>query len=181
MQHIHTLRSGIDVMPAMLALKRNPHLWNLHTKRTLSDGTPHKEVDDIWLRYADGLTDPSKPHTSVWYDGYYAMPAFRELIFGICGLIQCEQLGGVLITRIAPGQSVKPHNDLGWHAEYYDKFALQLAAHPQQAFCYDDGQHVTAPGDLYWFNNQQTHWVTNDSPVERITMIVCCRVDKPAK
>jgi hypothetical protein len=39
---------------------------------------------------------------------------------------------GVLITRIKPGQICKPHTDPGWHARYYDKFAVQIEAAPEQ-------------------------------------------------
>jgi quercetin dioxygenase-like cupin family protein len=94
-------------------------------------------------------------------------------------LVRGDSLGGVLITRIPPGKQVYPHIDGGWHAKTYDKFALQIAAHPQQAFCYEDGQYVTAAGDLFWFHNQESHWVLNESPCDRITMIVCVKLDKP--
>lgn len=170
--------SGINVMPLALQLKQHPHLWNINSERTTAEGTPHKAADDIWVRYADGgVAEGRSPHDSVWYPAYRMLPAIREIAFGVMGLVSGERLGGVLITRIPAGQSLDPHIDHGWHAEYYDKFAVQLESHPQQAFCYDDGKFITAPGDIYWFNNQALHWVVNDSPCDRITMILCIRTD----
>lgn len=178
MENILTISKGVNVMPLALGLKRNPHLWNANTGRTAHENSPHREVDDIWARYGHDYTVDA-PHESVWLDAANCIPEIKTHARAIMNLVGGDALGGVLITRIPPGAKVHPHTDRGWHATHYDKFALQIAAHPQQAFCYADGQHITAPGDLYWFYNQAEHWVINDSPVERITMIVCVKLDKP--
>lgn len=176
MQHILKIGSNVNVTPLLLQLKQNPQLWNEHNLRTGDSQSPHTLVDDIWVRYAADATYGHIPHESTWYaDAFAALPAIREMAFGLMSLVQGERLGGILITRIPPGGGVAPHIDRGWHAEYYSKFAVQLASHPQQGFGYDDGVLQTAPGDIYWFNNQHTHWVVNDSPVERITAIFCIR------
>lgn len=180
MDNILTLASGINVMHLQLQLKRNPQLWNTRTERTQSPESPHREVSDIWLRYSGGaFEDSRKPHESVWFDSADLLSEVKKHARHVMTLVQGDALGGILITRIPPGGKVYPHVDGGWNAETFDKFALQIASHQQQAFCYADGQHVTMPGDLYWFNNQESHWVINDSPVERITMIVCVKLDKP--
>jgi hypothetical protein len=115
-------------------------------------------------------------HKSEWYpEAIEKLPAVKQIAERIMHFASGISLGGVLITRIAAGKSVRPHVDRGWHASYYDKYAVQIAAHPMQAFCFDDGSHVTACGDMYSFDNSQTHWVTNSSPEERVTIIVCVR------
>lgn len=180
MQNILTLRRGIDTTQLQLELWRNPQLWNQRRERTQNQDSPHREVSDIWVRYGDGSYEDSKQaHESVWLEAGEVLPAAKTHARAIMGLVGGDALGGILITRIPPGGKVYPHTDFGWHAQQYDKFALQIASHQQQAFCFADGQHVTAPGDLYWFYNQAEHWVLNDSPVERITMIVCVKLDKP--
>jgi aspartyl/asparaginyl beta-hydroxylase (cupin superfamily) len=95
----------------------------------------------------------------------------------------CEQLatdfnadlGGVLITKIPPGKQCYPHIDQGWHAHYYEKFAYQVQAHPDQSFNVETEVLHTRSGDLFWFDNSHTHWVENPSDEDRITMIVCLR------
>lgn len=182
MKNIMMISRGINVVPLALELKRQPQLWNQQTSRTVYDGSPHAEVDDIWVRFAGSFAATNggeKQHESVWLPPSDLLPSAKSHARAIMSLVQGDSLGGVLITKVPPGGKVHPHTDLGWHAEHYDKFILQVEAHPQQAFCYDDGQFVTASGDLYWFHNQATHWVINDSPVDRISMIVCVKLEKP--
>lgn len=177
MENILTLARGINVMQLQLQLKRNPQLWNRKSERTAHADSPHREASDIWARYTRTLDEDDRD--IVWLESSELLPEVKKHARAIMGLVNGDALGGVLITRIPPGCRVHPHVDRGWHAETYEKFALQIAAHPQQAFCYEDGEHVTAPGDLFWFHNQASHWVLNDSPVERITMIVCVKLDTP--
>jgi hypothetical protein len=180
MENITILSRGINVMPLLLGLKRHPQLWNTRTARTERVDSPHRDVDDIWVRYHDGsYSDSLTPHHSVWLEAADLLPEAKAHARAIMSTVGGDELGGILITRIPSGKQVLPHQDLGWHARYYDKFALQIESHQQQAFCFEEGQLVTAPGDLYWFNNQQSHWVINDSPVPRVTMIVCVKLDKP--
>ena len=179
MKNILTIARGLNVIPLQLDLQRQPQLWNQNTARTESPASPHREADDIWARYGEGEALIEDAHQSLWLSAADLIPEIKTHARAVLSLVKGDALGGVLITRIPPGRRVYPHVDGGWHAGSYDKFALQIAAHPQQAFCYEDGQHITATGDLFWFHNQAEHWVTNDSPCDRITMIVCVKLDKP--
>ncbi len=106
-----------------------------------------------------------------------SLPACRELIDEVVRHCELANLGGVLITKIPPGKQVYPHQDHGWHAEHYEKFAVLLEGNKEQAFCYDDGEYRCGRGEAWTFNNQATHWVKNDSGIDRITLIVCGRRD----
>ena len=178
MEHILTIQRGVNVIPLALQLKQNPHLWGEHPERTQNPDSPHAQVSDIWARFGPQGIDRNAEHDSIWYPAYRALPAIRDIVFPLMHMLKGERLGGVLITKIPPGGRVLPHADTGWHAGYYEKFGVQIESHQQQAFCYDDGQHITAPGDVFWFRNSRPHWVINDSPVDRITMIVCIRSDQ---
>lgn len=185
MTHIRLLYSGMNVTPLITALTRQPWLWNQHTFRTENPASPHRAVDDIWLRYNDyanrNKTDFHGPHESLWYPAYYALPQVRDLVFPLMAAVEGERLGGVLITRIPAGCRVEPHVDGGWHASYYDKYAIQLMGNERQAFQFE-GQSLSAkPGDVYWLDNSKTHWVTNDSDEDRMTLIVCIRSDRQQK
>jgi len=177
MENILTIARGINVMGLQLQLKRQPQLWGQRTDRTAHDNSPHREASDIWARYTRTLDDSDRE--IVWLPPSDLLPDVKNHARSILNLVHGDALGGVLLTRIPPGCRVHPHSDRGWHAEGYEKFALQVASHQQQSFCYADGEHITAPGDLFWFHNQAEHWVINDSPVERITMIVCVKLDTP--
>jgi len=176
MKNMLKIASGLDVMPLVLAIQRNPHLWNRNTQRTEHPSSPHHGLSDIWVRYSDGDLDPKVPHDSVWYPAYRDLPQVRELVFNLMRYVEGERLGGVLISKIPPGATCKPHVDIGgWHAEYYDKYAIQLQGNAKQAFHFEGESFSAMPGDVYWFDNHQKHWVTNDSDEDRMTMIVCIR------
>lgn len=176
---IELVHSGVNVAPMLWALQSHPELWDQHTTRTESKDSPHHGLHDIWARYAEPGVDGAKPHESVWYPCADLLPV-RELVYPLMVAFQGDQLGGVLITKIPPGKVCKPHHDDGWHAKYYEKFAIQIQSSPGQAFHFDGESLESKPGDVYWFDNSFTHWVTNDSPYDRITLIACIRRNKSA-
>jgi hypothetical protein len=170
--------SGFDTRALVARLNSEASLWNRHGERKRVYA--HAGMSDIWVRYnsIENLGPAfNDAHESVWYPVYYEVPEFKGLIDDVYELVGGRRLGGVLVTRIPSGKQVLPHRDAGWHAEYYEKFALQLQGHPDQAFCFDGQELRPATGDLYTFNNSYTHWVKNDSPIDRITMIICIKRD----
>ncbi len=173
---IAKITGGLNVAPLLWALQANPQLWNAHDQRTADETSPHNEVDDIWARYSATPKEPG-PHESVWYQAAAVLP-IRELVYPLMQFVQGERLGGVLITRIKAGKRCNPHKDDGWHARYYDKFAIQVQSAPGQFFCFEGEKLEPMPGDVYTFDNAHTHWVTNDTPHDRITLIVCIKTDK---
>lgn len=177
MSKIKLLAEGVDVAPMLWALQNHPELWDQDTGRTERADSPHREVHDIWARYAQRGTDGSVPHSAVWYPAAEVLP-IKALIYPLMAAFEGDQLGGVLITKVPPGKSVKPHIDPGWHARFYQKFAIQIQAHPGQAFNFEGESLMTKPGDLYWFDNSHMHWVTNDSDQDRVTVIACIKTDK---
>lgn len=175
------LASGFEVAPLVAQIDRSPDVWNRHTMRTEAYETPHSAVSDIWVRYnawehwTGDVAAFNGPHVSSWYPVADEIPAVRGLVDAVVAHVGGGALGGVLITRIPAGGEVKPHVDHGWHAGYYEKFAVQLKGDPRQAFCFEDSRLSPDPGDLYTFDNSKLHWVTNDSDAERITLICCIR------
>ena len=175
---IRLIGRGVNVAPLREALAANPGLWNQQTARTAPEDSPHHGLDDIWCRFADPATmREDGSHDSIWYPPADVLPV-RDLVFQLMAAVRGERLGGVLITRIPAGGMCKPHTDPGWHARYYDRFAIQIDAAAGQAFCFEGVRLVTVPGDVFWFDNSQTHWVTNDSPHDRVTLIACIRAER---
>lgn len=169
---ISLVGSGFYIEAMREALK-DDSLWNQHTARTENTASPHYGCDDIWARYAPTLE--SGEHVSIWYPVVDKLP-LKSLVAQVCEEVGAKELGGVLITRIPVGSSVKPHIDRGWHASYYThKYGLSVEANDKQAFCFEKKQLVTKPGDLFQFDNSQLHWVTNDSDKPRITIIICTK------
>jgi len=180
-ESIRLIASGLGVSGLVRQLDDHPEVWNTHTQRTTAYETPHKAVDDIWVRYNDWANFKgdrvafNDAHTSVWYPVVGKIPRAWSLARRVMRMVGGRQLGGVLITRIPPGGEVKPHIDTGWHAGYYEKFAVQIKGNKDQAFCFEDAHISPEPGDLYTFDNSRLHWVRNDSDEDRITLIICIR------
>lgn len=176
---------GVNVLPLQAALLRQPWLFGQHRGRAEAYKSPHKSMTDIWVRYnALENFDPENPrnfnneHDSVWYPAFYSLPQIREIIFPLMHAVEGERLGGVLITKLAPGGRIDRHVDAGWHAEYYDKFYVPILNDAGAVFGWDDGVIAPALGDVYWFRNDLPHWVENNSARERIALIVCIRTHK---
>jgi hypothetical protein len=167
---IQKIAGGVNVSALWWALAEHPELWNRNPERTAPENSPHNGLSDIVVRYGKDLKNHG-PHESVWYPSADIIPV-KPLVYELAAAVLCEQLGGVLITRIPPGAACKPHVDGGWHALNYEKFAVQIASAPGQTFCFEGESLETKPGDVFWFDNQHTHWVTNPTPYERITLII---------
>lgn len=179
MTPIWQVASGFNVGPLQEQLDAAPELWNEHRERT--QAYAHSKVSDVWVRYRDfaefdgDMAAFNEPHASAWYPGVTKIPSAWSLARKVKRLAGAETLGGVLITRIPPGESVKPHIDGGWHAGHYRKFGVQVKGDQRQAFCFEGAELRANDGDVYEFRNDVLHWVTNDSDRERITLIVCVR------
>lgn len=178
MKHIGSLSRQFYVRDLQKQLEAHPEIWNEHRWRTNHPRSPHREADDIWVRYnhIDNLgPDFNMPHESVWYPVVEKIPAARELSEEMMQYVGGVKLGGVLITRISPGRQVYPHADHGWHAEHYEKFAILVQGNEGQAFCYEDGGLCCRAGSAFSFQNHVNHWVTNPTHEPRITLIICIR------
>ena len=177
------LASGLDVARINAESHANPDVWNRYATRRGSYG-PHAKLSDIWVRYNDirNLSDSretfNEEHESVWYPEARVLPSVKDMAFRVMAMVGGERLGGVLITKIPPHTNCDPHVDRGWHATYYEKFAVQLQSDPLQAFHFEGESFSAKPGDLYTFDNSFTHWVTNDSEVDRVTLIICIRTER---
>ena len=175
---------GFDTTPIMLALARNPELWDQHRPRKDTEGTPHAAMHDIWVRYnawerfEGDLKRFNGPHFPVWYPAWYALPELHAIVMGLFSRFQATHLGGVLITRIPPGKSIAPHVDGGWHAKFYNtKLYVVLAGNDGCWNRVEDERVVMRTGEVWYFNNTVEHEVVNDGPTDRITLIVCMRND----
>jgi len=177
--------TDLDVLPLQRALLRQPWLFGQDGERKGAYGSAHSCMTDIWLRYnpkekylrRNNFAGFNDEHDSQWYPAYYQLPQVRSIIFKLMELVEGERLGGVLITKLAPGESIDTHQDFGWHAAYYDKYYIPLQNAEGATFNFPDGKIEPKLGEAYWFENSIPHGVTNNSSEDRIALIVCIRSD----
>ena len=181
MRHFRRVTEGVDVSPMLAELEAAPDLWNEHRERT-GEGSPHAGADDIWLRFFPRerlLTqdDYRAEGRCVFYPAWERLPSLHRLAFDLMHALRCTEMGGVLITRIPPGGRVLPHDDRGsWHAEFFGvKCYLPLASNARCVnVCLDEEVQMRA-GEVWSFNNLDTHSVENNGATDRITVILCYR------
>ena len=187
MKNLLKIAQGIDVTPLLLAIQRQPKLWNRHTIRKEAEGTPHAAMSDIWLRYNDvkdyeltgDYTGFNDPHDAIFYPEWYALPQARPIVMGLMARVEGTRLGGVMITKIPPGGKILPHSDDGWHAKHFNtKLYVVLQSNPQCINRVEDDVVSMAPGEVWYFDNTKEHEVVNDGPDDRITLIICIRCEK---
>ena len=191
MKHFTLIRDGVDVSGVLRELEANPDLWGEHGRRKTAPGSPHTGMSDIWVRYNDAgpfesgerpWTEFNDRHIPVWYRAWDLLPSLKPIVFDLMGRVDGEMIGGVLITRIPPGQGIDWHADSGWHVSAYEKFYLSLQSAPGAKFwCDADGVKEALepePGQIWLFDNRKPHAVTNDSGQDRITAILCIRTEK---
>lgn len=182
MRNFVKIADGVDVVPLLLAVARQPHLWNQNTLRTQHPGTAHAEVDDIWLRFneiPDGQPELVADATEcINYPAFAALPQARPLIFGLMAKVEGERLGRCMITRLKPGGRILPHEDMGAPATYYERYHVVLLSEPGCVFAAGDEKVHMRTGEVYWFDNTQTHEVWNNSQEDRVHLIVDIRAGK---
>lgn len=173
------IAQGVEVMPLLLELNRQPQLWD-RNKARLYETSPHRETHDIWVRYNDetqykktgDYTKFNDPHESVWYPAYYALPSLRKIIFSLMAGVEGERLGGVLIYNLPKGKQIYPHVDTGWHVEHFEKFNVCLQS-DRTRFCYHGEEMVSHQGEVFRFRNDIEHWVLNEGEVDHLMLTVC--------
>lgn len=183
MRNFQLIASGIDTLPLMIDLYRQPELWNQNNARTARigffDGT-----DDIWVRFRDPseltVRDAHMDWFSpVFYPAWHALPHLRPLVFSLMARLEAVQLGAIFITRVPSGQQVKPHDDRGrWHPEFFTtKAYIPLATNSQCYSTCEDEKIVMGIGECWLFDNLKTHSTVNEGATDRITLIVAMRVE----
>lgn len=193
MRNFQQLATGVDVMPLLHAVQRQPDLWNQQKLRTTHKGSPHSQVDDIFLRFVDlapygnlestgeygeeALAKASimDQHESIFYPAWFKLPDAGSIVFDLMRRVSGVRLGRVLITRLAPGKKIDVHIDSGEHAAYYDRYHCVLQNFPGSVFRAGDEAVAMKAGEVWWFDNSTMHEVVNNSVEDRLTMIIDIR------
>lgn len=186
MRNFYRLAQNIDVVPAMMAINRQAGLWNQYSLRTQTEGTPHREVDDIWLRMndlekcqqaaaRDGFIDHRE---SICYPAWEKLPQVRQLIMAVMSTVEGQRLGRCFVSRMKPGAQIYPHKDIGDdlsvyydNEPYYSRYHIVLQGLPGSLFLCGDETVNMRTGEVWWFNGAMEHSVINNSADDRIHIV----------
>jgi Aspartyl/Asparaginyl beta-hydroxylase len=179
MRYFLKLAEGLDVLPLLAQLHRQPDLWDRNSERRLYPGTPHGAMVDITARYMpqDEVTIDARraEHRNVFWPAWYALPALRPLVFALMARVEAVDLGSILITRLPPGGKILPHSDAGsWAPGYYHCKCHITLAGSALVSCEDEVCRFDA-GSVWTFDNLLVHAVENTGDSDRIVVIVSMR------
>ncbi len=176
MRNFYRLVEGLDTVPICHALHSRPDLWNRNALRRAT--AELSECDDIWLRFpteAACLEQGVGAYECVNYPALAELPQVRPVIFAIMRQVEGERLGPVVITRLAPGKRIYPHDDGAAHTSYYKRYQIVLHSEPGVLFRAGDETVAMRTGEIWWFDNSIEHEVVNNSSADRFALIVDIR------
>lgn len=166
---------GIDVQPLLAQINTNPQLWHTETEWTAKKPqSAIYETENIVLRY----NKSSEPYKNDWNrPPLNVLSEAKPIIFDLMKAIQGEHLGKIVITRLKPGEKIDFHIDQmpPGIPLYFQRYQIPLQVSKGVRFIVDGDEQYLEPGTAWWFDNQKMHSVANDSPDDRISMLVDIR------
>ncbi|MGJ7613933.1 MULTISPECIES: aspartyl/asparaginyl beta-hydroxylase domain-containing protein [unclassified Variovorax] len=195
MKNFHRLAVGINTGPLLAKIARNRDWWHDDTYlRTFHQG-PFGETDSIILRFPPRAVPKTEEerqelirtvdqHECIDLLVFDKLPEARDLVMNLFSYVRGTRLGRVMINRIQPGGRIYKHADTLEHANYWERHHICLQSAPGVVFSAGDEQVCMAPGEAWWFDNgkggpdddRPAHEVINNSPVERIHMVIDIRI-----
>ena len=113
-----------------------------------------------------------------WYPASKILP-IMSYIYDLLRNISGERIGRCVITKLKPGKWIEPHIDgnlpLQPYVKYYQRIHISLQNAPGAKFSIENESFTPVTGDVYVVANHKMHSVSNDSEIDRITMIVDMR------
>lgn len=180
MRNFLRIAAGINVEQVLQELALAKDLWNEQPWRTHYTGTPHGDVDDIWLRYSDAkaLTEggvaagvDAKP---VWYPAALRLPAVRPLVLSLMFMTNSWSLERLIITRLKPGGRILKHQDnygAYVHQPGIARYHTVLQGLGGSGFACGDEVVQMLTGEAWWFDASEPHEVLNNSASDRVHLI----------
>jgi hypothetical protein len=165
MENFLKIAENIDIFPLLLAIHRQPDLWNAVPLRTQTPGSPHASASDVLIRFQPLDGSLKDPRACVWYDAASRLPQVRPMVYGLMARVEGDRLGRIMLAKLEPGHNIQPHSDVGEHplqyerVPYWGRYHIPLTSDPCVIFrCGQEFLHMQ-PGEAWHFKNYVEHEV----------------------
>lgn len=180
MSNFSCVMVGIDPEPLLRQIAGHPELWNNDpTLREDKANTVLYALNNISLRR---IKSPSEQRMGsgppfMNFEAFYTLWSARKIVFDLMRQLKGEILSQVVISRMKPGEVIEPHIDKlpPGYPLIYQRYQIPLSVKRGVRFICGGEELFMEPGNAYWFDNQVTHSVHNDSDEDRISMRVDLR------
>lgn len=180
MKNFHVIGS-CDTSNLLEQLRHREDLWNQHPDRLIGfNMMGDAEFDDIWVHMPISMSETTRdeimakvntlPYNNLWKQAYFELPAIKPILYTLFARFDGESFGRVFISRLAPGKTIFPHEDQ--NLKPFARFHVALESAEGQVFECLDEKFTPKTGEIFWFDNQSTHAVYNDSDKPRLTMVI---------
>jgi hypothetical protein len=173
--------STMETGPLQLELMRQPQAWGQRRFREEFPGSPHVDVDDIWLRFHQ---DPNEVDAKisglelVWYPEILLFPSVMSLVLPLLVYTKSWTVERLILTRLAPGGRILPHSDdQGAYVTQADinRYHIVIQGLPGNLFQCGEETVQMLTGEVWWFNPYVEHNCLNNSTDDRIHLLVDLR------
>jgi hypothetical protein len=181
MRNFLRLAEGVDVLPLVHSLYRQPDLWKKDIRTKLE---VFKDTEEIILRFFDydETTDGDNPPdmmTLHFLNAWDRLPEAKPIIRDLMHRVSAASLERVFVSRLPPGGRILPHADTrGAYAALPDlmRYHIVLQGLPGSNFrCGEEWVHMKT-GDVWSFNAREEHEVVNNSADDRIHLLADMRL-----
>lgn len=180
MRNLIRIAVDLPIQPLRAAIEARPELWGEITDRQSYPGSAHRDTEAVFLRWCAGR-DAISAFTDLQSVEYRAMHVLHReawpLLDAVYAAVGGRELGRAMVVNLKPGGSITPHADEGAYADTFERFHVPLRS-GADCFFHVAGERESyetvrmRPGELWWFNHKQTHWVGNVSHEPRWNLIV---------
>jgi hypothetical protein len=182
--------ASIDVRPALEEMKQVPlKMWKADTYLRDYPQGPFGDTESIILRFPPRSVKETKKaleehlskvdeHENVWQDAASSFPELKRIIYSLAYATGATRIGRCIVNKLNAGGVIWAHPDTPSHANYWCRYHVVIGAFPGVKFTCGDETVEMKTGDVWFFRNELTHSVKNESGVPRIHLVVDLRVEE---
>ena len=184
-RNFEQLASGLDLSLINDQVQAQEALFDKSTFRQSFKGSPFTDTQFIGCRMTYDLDhEPTEEEmlnhlktkgvtttNALDLEDYELLPQVYGAVMHFAGVMQAEQIGRVLVTRLHPGGKIGAHKDFGEYHNFYDRFHICIGG---KGCHFRSGKEVVKmmPGEVWWFYNNVEHEVWNESDSERDHIVI---------
>jgi len=154
-RYFHKLVEGVNVMPVMHALMRQPQIWTQDYSIVLRGHDGNGMIAD---REAMRLLPPKAKATAL---------DLMTIMGGVA-------LGSVIITKLEPGKRIMGEPRA---AQDFTPYYLMLGSQPGALMTCGDETVNMLTGEIWWCDPDAERTIINNSKDDRVQMVIDIRID----